>query len=154
MAASAMRLLALALAVSVSSAFAPLTSRRSVVKYDLAKPVPADATDRALEAAILAPCHFLSEPWRFYTCGAETKAKLCALNGARGSPPWHRAAMPRPPPTHHCLLPLRAAAAATTAVHRHHHHHRHRHHGRRRGQARHVRGRAGVADCDLVLGAR
>ena len=24
--------------------------------------------------------HFLSEPWRFYTCGPETKAKLCGLN--------------------------------------------------------------------------
>ena len=28
----------------------------------------------------MAPCHFLSEPWRFYTCGPDTKAKLCGLN--------------------------------------------------------------------------
>eukprot|EP00618_Florenciella_parvula_P026560 CAMPEP_0119521490 /NCGR_PEP_ID=MMETSP1344-20130328/37174_1 /TAXON_ID=236787 /ORGANISM="Florenciella parvula, Strain CCMP2471" /LENGTH=194 /DNA_ID=CAMNT_0007559465 /DNA_START=50 /DNA_END=634 /DNA_ORIENTATION=+ len=93
MAASAMRLLALALVVSASSAFTPLTARRSVVKYDKSKPVPADAVDRALEAAILAPCHFLSEPWRFYTCGAETKAKLCGLNEDKramfeGVPEW------------------------------------------------------------------
>merc|ERR1712048_845451 len=45
--------------------------------------VPADVTTRALDAAILAPNHFLSEPWRFYTCGAETKAKLAGLNEAK-----------------------------------------------------------------------
>ena len=57
-----------------------LTTRRSVAKYDTTKPVSAESTQRALEAAILAPNHFLSEPWRFYTCGPETKAKLCGLN--------------------------------------------------------------------------
>jgi len=60
--------------------FTPLLARRSVVKYDLAKQVPAEVTTQALEAAILAPNHFLSEPWRFYTCGPETKGKLCGLN--------------------------------------------------------------------------
>ena len=48
-----------------------LLARRSVVKYDTAKSVPEDVTQRALQAAILAPNHFLSEPWRFYTCGPE-----------------------------------------------------------------------------------
>ena len=43
-------------------------------------PVPEAAVERALHAATMAPCHFLSEPWRFYTAGPETKAKLCALN--------------------------------------------------------------------------
>mmetsp|Transcript_7869 Transcript_7869/g.12820 ORF Transcript_7869/g.12820 Transcript_7869/m.12820 type:complete len:248 (+) Transcript_7869:46-789(+) len=57
-----------------------LASRRSVVKYDTSKPVPEDVTNRALEAAILAPNHFMSEPWRFYVCGAETKEKLRGLN--------------------------------------------------------------------------
>ena len=57
-----------------------LLARRSVVKYDNSKPVPEEAVQRALDAAILAPCHFLSEPWRFYSCGPETKAKLCGLN--------------------------------------------------------------------------
>lgn len=60
--------------------FSPLTARRSVVKYDIDKPVPEEVTTRALEAAILAPNHFLSEPWRFYTCGPETKEKLRGLN--------------------------------------------------------------------------
>ena len=44
-------------------------------------------------AAILAPNHFLSEPWRFYLAGPETKAKLCGLNeekrkAAEGVPEW------------------------------------------------------------------
>ena len=62
-----------------ASALNPLLARRSVAKFQ-AKSVPAEVTQRALEAAILAPNHFLSEPWRFYTCGEETKAKLCGLN--------------------------------------------------------------------------
>ena len=45
-----------------------LKARRSVVKYS-DKAVPASATTKALEAAIRAPNHFLSEPWRFYTAG-------------------------------------------------------------------------------------
>ncbi len=70
----------------------PLEARRSVVKYSK-KRVPKAATQRALEAAIMAPNHFLSEPWRFYTCGPETKAKLCGLNAdkrkaAEGVPEW------------------------------------------------------------------
>lgn len=50
------------------------------MKYDASKPVPEEVTNRALEAAILAPNHFLSEPWRFYTCGDKTKEKLRGLN--------------------------------------------------------------------------
>ena len=82
-------LVATANALSLGGAVAPtgqlngLLARRSVAKYDTAKPVPAEATERALQAAILAPNHFLSEPWRFYTCGPDTKAKLCALKEDR-----------------------------------------------------------------------
>jgi nitroreductase len=57
-----------------------LLARRSIAKYDASKAVPDEAVSRALGAAIMAPNHFLSEPWRFYTCGPETKAKLCGLN--------------------------------------------------------------------------
>lgn len=54
--------------------------------------VPA-AVQKALSAAIMAPNHFLSEPWRFYLCGPETKAKLCGLNedkrkAAEAVPEW------------------------------------------------------------------
>ncbi len=75
-----------------ASALNPLKARRSVAKYS-DKAVPASATTKALEAAIQAPNHFLSEPWRFYTAGPETKAKLCGLNeekrkAAEGVPEW------------------------------------------------------------------
>ena len=56
-----------------------LLTRRSHVKYSKKK-VPQGAVDRALEAAILAPNHFLSEPWRFYQCGVETIKKFAELN--------------------------------------------------------------------------
>ena len=83
----------LALFCGATDAFSPLLARRSIVKYDTSKPVPAPIVDKALEAAIMAPCHFLSEPWRFYTAGPETKAKLCALNEEKkamfeGVPEW------------------------------------------------------------------
>jgi len=73
--------------------FSTLAQRRSVAKYDSSKPVPANVVTAALEAAILAPNHFLTEPWRFYQCGPETVAKLCALNEDKramfeGVPGW------------------------------------------------------------------
>merc|ERR1719198_2011208 len=87
------RALMLCLASTDALALNGLLARRSVAKYDASKTVPDDAVDRALSAAILAPNHFLSEPWRFYTCGAETKAKLCGLNedkraAAEAVPEW------------------------------------------------------------------
>jgi hypothetical protein len=71
----------------------PLLARRSVAKFDTTKTVPADVIEKALGAAVLAPNHFLSEPWRFYTCGPLTKEKLCGLNedkrkAAEGVPEW------------------------------------------------------------------
>ena len=88
-----------------------LKARRSVVKYS-DKAVPASATTRALEAAIQAPNHFLSEPWRFYTAGPETKAKLCGLNeekrkaaeGVPESPPPPTVRLPLPGSRRRMLL--------------------------------------------------
>lgn len=57
--------------------------RRSVVKYDTARQVPDALVQRALNAAVLAPNHFLTEPWRFYLAGPETRATLAALNEAK-----------------------------------------------------------------------
>ena len=48
--------------------------RRSVVKYK--GPAPAAAVQRAFEAAIHAPNHFLNEPWRFRLVGSAGKKKL------------------------------------------------------------------------------
>ena len=61
----------------------PLVARRSVVKYRNSSALPEGAVRRALEAAILAPNHFLSEPWRFYQAGAATREALVALNPAK-----------------------------------------------------------------------
>ena len=88
----AMKTTATALLFAGAAALNPLKARRSVAKYS-DKAVPASATTKALEAAIQAPNHFLSEPWRFYTAGPETKAKLCGLNeekrkAAEGVPEW------------------------------------------------------------------
>eukprot|EP00322_Chrysochromulina_rotalis_P016683 CAMPEP_0115827498 /NCGR_PEP_ID=MMETSP0287-20121206/76_1 /TAXON_ID=412157 /ORGANISM="Chrysochromulina rotalis, Strain UIO044" /LENGTH=222 /DNA_ID=CAMNT_0003280659 /DNA_START=21 /DNA_END=689 /DNA_ORIENTATION=- len=65
--------------------------RRSVVKYK--GKAPAAAVDRALQAAIHAPNHFLSEPWRFRVLGPETVKKIVALNEEKrslfeGIPGW------------------------------------------------------------------
>jgi len=49
-----------------------LLTRRSIVKYATAKAVPSPIIRRALDAAILAPNHHLTEPWRFYNCGPDT----------------------------------------------------------------------------------
>ena len=65
--------------------------RRSVVKYR--GPAPAATVERALQAAIHAPNHFLNEPWRFRILGPETRTKLIALNESKrelfeGVPGW------------------------------------------------------------------
>ena len=65
------------------SAADALRSRRSVVAYNESRPVPEAVVRRALEAAVLAPNHFLTEPWRFYECGPATRAALAALNAAK-----------------------------------------------------------------------
>jgi nitroreductase len=95
------RITLLALASSASAlqmpwtapATKPWVSRRSVAKYDTDRAVATEVVGAALDAAVLAPCHFLTEPWRFYQAGPETKAKLCALNPEKakmfeGVPEW------------------------------------------------------------------
>ena len=63
-------------------AYDPLFARRSVTAYTPGE-VPTAVVQRALEAAVLAPNHFLTEPWRFYIAGPEARAKLVALNEAK-----------------------------------------------------------------------
>eukprot|EP00966_Prymnesium_polylepis_P268796 6209618-Prymnesium_polylepis.1 len=43
--------------------FSTLAQRRSVAKYDTSRAVPDSVVQAALESAILAPNHFLTEPW-------------------------------------------------------------------------------------------
>lgn len=52
-----------------------LLTRRTVFRYR-DEPVPAASLERALEAARWAPNHKLTEPWRFYVVGTETRRAL------------------------------------------------------------------------------
>ena len=52
-----------------------LTGRRTINLY-LHLPVPDKIVHEALEVATWAPNHHVTEPWRFYLLGAETK-QLC-----------------------------------------------------------------------------
>merc|ERR1719162_1304683 len=56
-----------------------LPIRRSVAKFT-SDPLPAGALTSAVEAASMAPNHFMSEPTRMYNLGPETVNKLKALN--------------------------------------------------------------------------
>lgn len=55
-----------------------LVSRTTVHEYT-SKPLPADALGRALEAAVAAPNHRLTEPWRFLQVGPDTRKVLAEL---------------------------------------------------------------------------
>lgn len=66
---------------SSSAGAAALTLRRSVKAY--AGPVPAPSIARAFEAAVLAPNHFLTQPWRFYLLGSVTRAAVMGLNAKK-----------------------------------------------------------------------
>jgi nitroreductase len=52
-----------------------IRSRRSIFKFK-PEPVPKDVIERIYEAAIWAPNHHLTEPWRFVVIGEETKEIL------------------------------------------------------------------------------
>jgi len=56
-----------------------LRGRRTIHRFR-PDPIPEAALDRALEAAIWAPNHGLTQPWRFYLPGPETAARLVDLN--------------------------------------------------------------------------
>lgn len=58
----------------------PFLARRSIIKYNKEKVVSEQLIIDGIKAAILAPNHFLTEPWRFYICGDETINKIIDLN--------------------------------------------------------------------------
>ena len=57
-----------------------LSLRRSVKQYRAGGSVPEATLARAFAAAVLAPNHFLTQPWRFYLLGPTARAKIVALN--------------------------------------------------------------------------
>lgn len=55
-----------------------LFDRRTIYQF-LAKPVEADKLSQCLAAAVWAPNHGLTEPWRFFVLGHQTKNALKAI---------------------------------------------------------------------------
>lgn len=55
-----------------------IKSRRSVRAFK-PDPVPREVIERILDAAVWAPNHKLTEPWRFYVMGSETKRRFAEL---------------------------------------------------------------------------
>lgn len=58
-----------------------IRSRRTVNSFR-PEPVPVEILRRAIETAVWAPNHKLTEPWRFHLLGPETVARIVELNAA------------------------------------------------------------------------
>lgn len=58
-----------------------LKGRRTVNNFETTQ-VSEDVVHRAIEAALYAPCHKMTEPWRFILLGDETVSKIASLNAA------------------------------------------------------------------------
>ena len=65
--------------MNVSDAIA---QRRSIKKFQ-DRPVTREEIERLLEAAVLAPNHHLTQPWRFYVLGPESRRRYGLALGER-----------------------------------------------------------------------
>jgi nitroreductase len=66
-------------AMNISDA---VRARRSIKEFT-ARPVGRDQIEQMLDAAVQAPNHRMTEPWRFYVLGAEARRAYGAALGAR-----------------------------------------------------------------------
>ncbi|MDX1519160.1 MAG: nitroreductase [Gammaproteobacteria bacterium] len=57
-----------------------IRNRRSINIFDQEREVPVGIIREAIDVAVWAPNHRMTEPWRFYLVGQETKRKICELN--------------------------------------------------------------------------
>lgn len=69
-----------------------LINRRTVHNFDNDKAVPETVLRRAVECAIRAPNHRITEPWKFVSLGSEAVAAIAALNAASIADPGRAAA--------------------------------------------------------------
>jgi nitroreductase len=73
-----------------------IIDRRTIHDYREA-PLPVGAVDRAIEAAIAAPNHRMTEPWHFVQAGPDTRARLLdiavAIKSAEGTLPLGEAVL-------------------------------------------------------------
>ena len=65
--------------LGVRDAQSVIVTRRSIKKFK-SSAVPRAIVTRALDAATMAPNHFVTEPWRFHGLGSESVEKLLELN--------------------------------------------------------------------------
>ncbi len=65
--------------LSPDDTLALIRSRRTIHLFD-ERPVDSDLIDAALEAAVQAPNHRRTRPWRFYVLGPESRVALVARN--------------------------------------------------------------------------
>jgi nitroreductase len=68
-----------------------IRSRRSVKRF-APEPVGREQIERLLEAAVLAPNHRMTQPWRFLVLGPEAKAFYAAVVAERKAAKTHDAA--------------------------------------------------------------
>lgn len=62
--------------------FDAIHSRRSVKQFS-GRPVAREVIERLLDAAVQAPNHRMTQPWRFYVLGPETRRAYGTVLGAR-----------------------------------------------------------------------
>jgi nitroreductase len=64
------------------NSIATMSSRRSIRQFT-SRCVTREEIERLLDAAVLAPNHRLSQPWRFYVLGSDSRRALGAALGER-----------------------------------------------------------------------
>ena len=59
-----------------------ISARRSIKQFT-DRPISNESIEQLLSAAVLAPNHRMTEPWRFYVMGPEARAGFCKALGLR-----------------------------------------------------------------------
>lgn len=67
--------------------FTAITGRRTIHQFQ-SRAVPREQIERCLEAAVWAPNHKLTEPWRFTVVEGETKERLARLRQKAVAAKW------------------------------------------------------------------
>lgn len=57
-----------------------ICTRRTIHEFRPGSAPPVETIRAAIECAVRAPNHYLTQPWRFYILGPETVERICILN--------------------------------------------------------------------------
>ena len=95
-----------------------ISTRRSIKEFT-PRPVSRDRIEQLLEAAVQAPNHRMTEPWRFYVLGEQARRAYGAALGARKAKkvedPTAAADMSRRVEEKHAALPAMLAVSVVVA---------------------------------------